>query len=96
MADNWQTIAERLRGYRLAAGLSQEKVAQAVGRTAGMVSKIERGERKLHIDEVSLWADVFQVPVHALVGGGDQDLYQRGYADGYQACRGAVRKALGL
>src|ERR687897_2468009 len=41
-----KSFAELLRGYREAAGLSQEELAERAGLTAGAVGALERGERR--------------------------------------------------
>ena len=40
-----KSFAELLRGYREAAGLSQEELAERAGLTAGAVGALERGRR---------------------------------------------------
>ena len=41
-----ETFGARLRGHRMAAGLSQEELAQKAGLSANAVGQLERGERK--------------------------------------------------
>lgn len=50
-------IIARLQALREQAGLSQEEIAEAIGVSGrSAVSKIERGDRKLTIQEAMAWA----------------------------------------
>lgn len=65
MADqlDWSDIGARLRQSRIAAGLSQEQLAQAVGLERTMVAKAEGGTRRLDALELSKVATVLGLPM---------------------------------
>lgn len=53
----------RLREARLAAGLTQEKVATTLGVRQKYISKIETGERRIDPIELQELADLYGKPV---------------------------------
>jgi transcriptional regulator with XRE-family HTH domain len=65
MADqlDWANVGARLRESRMAAGLSQEQLAQAVGLERTMVAKAEGGSRRLDALELSRIAAVLRLPL---------------------------------
>lgn len=60
---DWVDIGARLRQSRMAAGLSQEQLAQAVGMERTMVVKAEGGSRRLDALELSKVAAVLGLPL---------------------------------
>lgn len=63
------SVARRIRFYRQRRGLSQVRLATAIGRSESWLSQVERGER--YIDRVSVLtriAEVLNVPVTELTG----------------------------
>lgn len=44
-----------LREVRESSGISQEQVAQRLGTTQSLISKVERGERRLDVIELRRW-----------------------------------------
>jgi transcriptional regulator with XRE-family HTH domain/Zn-dependent peptidase ImmA (M78 family) len=60
---DWGDIGARLRQSRMAAGLSQEQLAQAVGMERTMVVKAEGGSRRLDALELSRVAAVLGLPL---------------------------------
>jgi transcriptional regulator with XRE-family HTH domain/Zn-dependent peptidase ImmA (M78 family) len=60
---DWGEIGARLRQARMAAGLSQEQLAQAIGLERTMVVKAEGGGRRLDALELSRIATVLKLPL---------------------------------
>ena len=56
----YQTVIKRLKDARIESGLKQEEVASKLGKPQSYVSKIERGERRVDIAEIKLFAKVYQ------------------------------------
>jgi transcriptional regulator with XRE-family HTH domain len=59
----YQTMIERLREARAAAGLTQGEVADEFGRHQSFVSKVENGERRIDPVELCRFAELYQKPV---------------------------------
>ena len=59
---------ERLRIYRVGLKLSQEEVAVRAGITVTAISKIERGTRKVTLDEAVQLAEIVGVSLPDLAG----------------------------
>jgi transcriptional regulator with XRE-family HTH domain len=69
MADqlDWADIGARLRQARVAAGLSQDQLAQAIGLERTMIVKAEGGTRRLDALELSRVAAVLKLPLAHLL-----------------------------
>ena len=63
-----QTLGERIRAARQAAGLSQEKLAERLGLTRQAVTKWESGQSAPSTENLLHLAEVLGVPVTALLG----------------------------
>lgn len=63
-----QTLGERIRAARQAAGLSQEKLAERLGLTRQAVTKWESGQSAPSTENLLRLAEVLGVPVTALLG----------------------------
>lgn len=61
--DEYREMLVRLRRAREAAGLTQVEVAEALGRTQGFVSKVERGDVRIDPIELLHLAELYQVGV---------------------------------
>lgn len=61
--ERYRLLLLRLREARLAAGLSQEKVAAALGVRQKYVSKVETGERRIDPIELQELADLYGKPL---------------------------------
>lgn len=61
-------LADRLRQARVAAGLSQQYVADATGLPRSGLSDIERGERRVDALELAALAAVYGQPIDHLLG----------------------------
>lgn len=59
----YQNVVKRLKEARFEAGLKQTDVAKKLGKPQSYISKIERGERRVDIAEVKLFAKVYQKPI---------------------------------
>ena len=58
-----QSVAERLRAAREQAGLSQGQVARMLGFQRPTISEIEAGRRKVSAEELSRFAETYDVSV---------------------------------
>lgn len=56
-----------LRALRLAAGLTQRQLGQAVGRSGAEISEWERGRRRPRIPQIRALARVLGVPFEVLI-----------------------------
>jgi len=56
----YKNVIQRLKEARLSAGLKQEDVAVKLGKPQSYVSKIERGERRVDIAEVKIFAVIYK------------------------------------
>ena len=63
-----ETLGERIRAARQAAGLSQEKLAEQLGLTRQAVTKWETGQSAPSTENLLRLAEVLGVPVTALLG----------------------------
>jgi DNA-binding XRE family transcriptional regulator len=59
-SDDYKGIIKRLKGARVEAGLSQQDVADKLGKPQSYVSKIESGERRLDVAEIKKFASVYK------------------------------------
>lgn len=69
-----QALAARLKEARKLSGLSQGRVAEMLGLHRPTVSEIEAGNRKVSADELSKFADLYDVSVSWLVGDSPEQL----------------------
>ncbi len=65
--DDYKLVVERLKRARLDAGLSQQTVADKLGRPQSYISKIESGERRVDIIEVKALAKLYNQKIEELV-----------------------------
>lgn len=61
--ERYRTLLLRLREARVAAGLTQEKAATALGVHQKYISKIETGERRIDPIELQEFADLYGKPL---------------------------------
>jgi DNA-binding XRE family transcriptional regulator len=59
----YQYIIRRVREAREEAGLTQQKVAEALGRPLSFVSKCERGDRRIDPVDLGKFADLYGKPL---------------------------------
>ncbi|ASU84770.1 DNA-binding protein [Nocardiopsis gilva YIM 90087] len=60
---SWAQIGERVRESRSVAGLSQQALADAVGLERSMISKLEKGDRRVDAVELTLLARALDYPL---------------------------------
>lgn len=60
---SWESIGERLRDSRASAGLSQQDLADRVGLERSMISKLEKGIRRIDAVELTTIARTLDYPV---------------------------------
>ena len=57
---DYKEITNRLKQARIDAGLSQQAVANELGKPQSYVSKIESGERRLDVVEIKKFAEIYK------------------------------------
>ena len=62
-SDDYRNIIERLKEARIEAGLSQQDVADKLGKPQSYISKIESGERRLDVAEIKKFAGIYKKDV---------------------------------
>lgn len=78
-----ETFGQRVRRMRLERGLTQRDLGRVVGRSGSMIAAIESGNRQIHVDELSAFADALGVVPAALVATrADAFNYQEGFDAG--------------
>jgi transcriptional regulator with XRE-family HTH domain len=73
-AEQRQLMAQRIREARMLSGLSQGQVAKMMGLHRPTISEIEAGNRRVTADEISRFADIFDVRTNYLLGEGPDKL----------------------
>lgn len=63
MSDIAKTVGNRLRSYRRAQGLSQEKLAEHAGLHPTYIGQVERGEKNLTIESLEKITQALEIPV---------------------------------
>lgn len=69
-----RAIASRLREARKLSGLSQGQIAQQMGLHRPSISEIEAGNRKVSADELSRFAQIYDVSMAYLTGEGPDSM----------------------
>lgn len=59
----YQAMVERLRKAREKAGLTQDRVAEELGKPQSFVSKVENGERRIDPVELCYFAALYGKPI---------------------------------
>jgi len=59
---DYKEIIERLKKARIEATLSQQDVANRLGKPQSYISKIESGERRLDVAEMKKFAEIYKQP----------------------------------
>jgi len=59
----YKDIIERLKTARIEAGLTQQDVADKLGKPQSYISKIESGERRLDVAEIKKFAVIYKKDV---------------------------------
>ena len=63
MSDIAKIVGKRLRSYRTAQGLSQEKLAERAGLHPTYIGQVERGEKNLTIESLEKITRALDIPV---------------------------------
>ncbi len=66
MSDIARTVGKRLRSYRVALGLSQEKLAEWAGLHPTYIGQVERGEKNLTIESLEKITRALDVPMSSV------------------------------
>ena len=66
MSDIVKTLGKRIRSYRTASGLSQEKLAELSGCHPTYIGQIERGEKNATIESIEKIASALNVSLSTL------------------------------
>ena len=75
-------VGSRMRTRRLLAGMSQEKLGEALGITFQQIQKYEKGTNRISASRLQQAAKVLNVPVEYFYEGGPQlDATQAGFAE---------------
>ncbi|MBV6693826.1 helix-turn-helix domain-containing protein [Serratia quinivorans] len=64
----YQLVIKILRDARIEKGITQAKLAEALGRPQSFIAKVENGERKLCVVEFALIARLLGVDAGAVLG----------------------------
>lgn len=64
-----KTLNERLRDARKSLHLSQEYVSKVIGINRTAIVEIESGKRKVSVDELAKFSELFQISVDELMNG---------------------------
>ena len=64
---DYKEIIERLKKARLESGLSQQEVADKLGKPQSYISKIESGERRLDVAEIKKFAVIYKKDVSLFI-----------------------------
>lgn len=62
-SEDYRQVIKRLKEARLDAGLSQQNVADKLGKPQSYISKIESGERRLDVAEIKKFASIYKKDV---------------------------------
>jgi transcriptional regulator with XRE-family HTH domain len=64
----YQLVIKILRDARIEKGITQTKLAEALGRPQSFIAKVENGERKLDVVEFAVMARLLGVDAGAVLG----------------------------
>lgn len=70
------TLPNKIRHYREIRGMSQEKLGNLVGKKKDTISKWERGDRKLKVEEARKLANILGCSLNELAGYIEDHLYE--------------------
>ena len=73
MSEIAKVIGQRIRNYRLQAGLSQEKIAELSGCHPTYIGQVERGEKNATLESIEKIASALNVPLSKLFDKYDPD-----------------------
>lgn len=67
--EKYELLLKKLRQARQEAGLTQDEVADLLGKPQYFVSRSETGERRVDVIELEAFAAVYQKPIEYFLGG---------------------------
>ena len=68
MQDINKTVREKIRGYRLAKGLSQERLAFKTGLHRAYIGQVERGEKNIGLTNLDKIANALEKDIRLFLG----------------------------
>jgi transcriptional regulator with XRE-family HTH domain len=71
------TLGQRIRALRVELRLRQDELGTAVGLTRSSIANIEAGRQRVRVDTLGKIAEVFHVPLSALLGESNVPLLPR-------------------
>ena len=66
-SDDYKCFLKLLRQVRERAGITQEQIAERLETTQSIISKCERGERRLDIIELKAWCQALDIPLPVFI-----------------------------
>ncbi|MEB3279205.1 MAG: helix-turn-helix transcriptional regulator [Lyngbya sp.] len=66
-SEDYKCFLKLLREIRERAGLTQEEIAERLETTQSIISKCERGERRLDIVELKAWCQALDIPLSVFI-----------------------------
>ncbi len=72
----YQALGERMRNARLAANVSQGKLAKSVGLSRSSVANIETGRQPIYVDALIRVAEQLRIPILKLIPPGSEEMRQ--------------------
>ncbi len=72
--DKRKLVADRVRQARKLAGLSQGQIAKLMGLHRPSISEIEAGNRRVSTDEISQFAEIYDVNISWLLAEADEQI----------------------
>jgi transcriptional regulator with XRE-family HTH domain len=63
----YQNVLKKLKGARNESGFTQVEISQKLKKPQSYISKIERGERRIDITELSVIAKIYKKPLDFFV-----------------------------
>lgn len=76
-SEDYRCFLKLLREVRERAGLTQEQIAEYLETTQSIISKCERGERRLDIVELKTWCQAIGIPLPVFIAEFEQALNER-------------------
>ncbi|MEQ9484946.1 helix-turn-helix domain-containing protein [Coleofasciculus sp. F4-SAH-05] len=77
-SEDYRCFLKLLREVRERAGLTQEQLAECLETTQSIISKCERGERRLDIVELRAWCQAIGISLPVFITEFEQALNERG------------------
>lgn len=66
-SDEYKKITNKLREARVKSGLTQEQVAEKLGKPQSYVSKSEAGDRRLDVTELKKFTDLYKTDINEII-----------------------------